>query len=99
MIRTVLGEQIIRPANDELRDQRTKLLQLLLTLRFDSICSVGISSTDDRILEVLSKVVLGTKEVRICKIKKGKVFREVILRAYISISKMDRRQNTIILLA
>ena len=58
MIRTVFGEQIIRPANDELRDQRTKLLQLLLTFCLYSVCRVGVTASDYSVLEVLAEVVL-----------------------------------------
>lgn len=77
--RTVFREQVVGTTDDELRDNATELLEFLLTLCLDGIGGIGIASTDDGILEVLSEVILGAEEIGICEVQEGKVFREIIL--------------------
>ena len=77
--RTVLGQQIVGPANDEFGDEIAQFLQLLLALCLDCITGIGITTTNNVILEILAEIVLRTKEIRIRKVQKRKVFGEVIL--------------------
>ena len=76
---TVLGKQIIRPPNQELGHERNQLLQLLLAGFLLFRRSIGISSLQNSILEILPKLQPRTQDTRIRKVQKGEVFSQIIL--------------------
>lgn len=70
---TILRQQVIRAADDELGDEAAQFLELLLAFCSSCVCGVGVAATNDGVLEVLPKVVLGTKEIWVGEIQQRKV--------------------------
>ena len=72
--RTVFGQKVISPPDDEWHDERGELFQLLLALSFHTVGRVCVSPANDRVLEVLSEVTFGTQIVRVCEVEEREVF-------------------------
>ena len=77
--RTVLGQQIVGSANDEFGDEISQFLQFLLAFCLDFIAGIGITTTNNEVLEILAEIILRTKEIWIRKVQQRKVFGEIIL--------------------
>ena len=66
---TVFSEQVVGSPNNKLGDETTQLLEFLLTLGLSSIGSISITTSDNRVLEVLPEVfpcaeIVGVSEVQ-----------------------------------
>ena len=73
--RTVFGQEVVSPPDDERHDERRELFQLLLALCLHRVSSISITTTDDCVLEVLAEVVLRAKEIGVCEVEQREVFR------------------------
>lgn len=76
---TVFREQIIRPPDNERRDERAELLELFITRLPLRISGVSVATTQDLELEILSKVLTASKILGIGKVEQGKVLGQVVL--------------------
>ena len=76
---TVLGEQVVRTTDDEPRDECGELFEPFLTLSFDFLGCLGITSSNDRILEILAEFAPSTKVSRKGETEKREVFCQVVL--------------------
>ena len=72
--RTVFGQKVISPPDDEWHDERRELFQFLLALSFHTVGRVCVSPANDRVLEVLPEVTFGTQIVRVCEVEEREVF-------------------------
>jgi len=79
VLRTVFTQKIVSAPYDELGDQTAHLLQLVLAFLLVLVVCIGITSPDDDILKVFSKVGAGAKEVGVSEIKEREVLGEVVL--------------------
>lgn len=77
--RTIFRQEVVGSPDNEFGDETAEFLEFLFTFGFDSITGLGIPSSYDEILEILSEIILRAQEVWIGKVQERKVFGEIIL--------------------
>lgn len=76
---TVLGEQVIGPANDEAVDEGDQGLQLLIAVGLLLLCRIRVPALQNGILVILAELEPRAQDSWIGKAEKGEVLGEVIL--------------------
>ena len=77
--RTVLGEEIVGAADDELGHERVEFLELLVAELLLLVGRLAIATFGDRVLKVFVEVNLGAEVARVAKVEEREVLVEVVL--------------------